>query len=97
MNRLYSAYLGLLLAPPSGDGSRTVSLARFGTFEVRLIELADRGMADFWIELYCHYTRSSLDSCKCRELDDAEPIADHLIFCARQLNHSCTESSCYLQ
>jgi len=97
MDRLYSAYLGLLLAPLSEDGSRSVSLARFGTFEVRLIELADRGMIDFWIELYCHYTRSSLDSCKCRELDDAEPIADHLIFCARQLNQSCTEPSCYLQ
>ena len=33
----------------------------------------------FWLELYCHVTQSSLDSCLCDSLDDAETVADHLI------------------
>jgi hypothetical protein len=39
----------------------------------------------FWLELYCHMTRSSLDSCRCDDLDDAEVAADHLVSRAKQL------------
>jgi hypothetical protein len=96
MDRLCSAYVGLTLARGRHDGSRTMSLARFGTFEVRVLELADRETTDFWIELYCHYTRSSLDSCTCCKIDDAEPLAEHLILSAQQLNRAYHESGQYL-
>jgi hypothetical protein len=74
------AYLALSLASETEDGSCTMSLARFGAFEVRLIELARRPMtedSDFWIELYRQDTQSSVDSCRCQDLDEAEPIADY--------------------
>ena len=39
---------------------------------------------------YCHITRSSLDSCRCDDLDDAEAAADCLVSRAKQL-YDCTE------
>jgi hypothetical protein len=91
MSRLCRAYLALSLASETEDGSRTMPLARFGAFEVRLIELASRRMtedSDFWIELYRHDIRSSLDSCRCRDLGEAEPIAEYLVACAKGLYES---------
>jgi hypothetical protein len=55
---------------------------------VRLIDFSQVGStADchFWLELYCHMTRSSLDSCRCDDLDDAEAAADYLVLRAQQL------------
>jgi hypothetical protein len=91
MSRLCRAYLALSLAGETEDGSRTMPLARFGAFEVRLIELAGRRMteeSDFWIELYRHDIQSSLDSCRCQDIDEAEPIAEYLVACAKGLYES---------
>ena len=48
------------------------------TMEVRLIDFSQgRSIADclFWLELYCHMTRSSLDSCRCaRTLTTLRPL-----------------------
>jgi len=91
MNRLYRAYVGLLNAPQNANGWRAISLERFGAFEVRLIEFADTGVADeadIWIELYCHDTQSSLDSCRCQGLDAAEPLAEQLVSRAQSLSRS---------
>ena len=88
MSRLCRAYLALSFAGETEDGSRTMPLARFGAFEVRLVELAGRRKtedSDFWIELYRHDIQSSLDSCRCQDLDEAEPIAEYLVACARGL------------
>jgi hypothetical protein len=70
------------------DGSRTVSIRRFGTLEVRLVEFATRQQADsleIWFELYDYDTQSSLDSCLCHDLDEAEPMLEHLFSSARHL------------
>jgi len=91
MNRLYQAYVSLLDAPQSASGCRTIALERFGAFEVRLIEFADTQVADeadLWIELYCHDSQASLDSCRCQGLDAAEPIAAQLIAHAQSLNEA---------
>lgn len=98
MTRLYRSYVGLLDVPLNEHGYRTVSLQRFGVFEVRLVEFAAAhaaDAADIWIELYRHDTRASLDSCRCQDLDEAEVSAEHLIGRARQLNgpHSDSELS----
>jgi hypothetical protein len=64
-------------------------LIRYGDYEVRLIDFSQGGStADglFWLELYCHMTRLSLDSCRCDDLDDAEAAADYLVLRAKQLN-----------
>jgi hypothetical protein len=88
LDRLCKSYVGLGLIPRNESGSRTISVAHFGTFEVRLIEFVDcnrQGSSDLWIELYCHDTQSSLDSCLCRDLDEAENLGEYLISQARQL------------
>lgn len=83
---LRHAYVALMLAPERKDGSRTVALARYGALEVRLLEFDhdERCDASFWLELYCHDTRSSLDSCRCDDLDDADAIADSLLLRAQE-------------
>ena len=75
--RLVRAYLALILVPWS-MGTRSVRLARFGTYEVRLVEfehdIADAGPA-LWLELYRHDTCESLDACGCDEFEAAVHIA----------------------
>jgi hypothetical protein len=91
MDRLYKSYIGLGLAPQNESGSRTIPVAHFGTFEVRLIEFADRNRRDsldLWIELYRHDTQSSIDSCRCMDLDEAEDLGEYLISQARKLCES---------
>ena len=86
--RLNNAYVGLALMPECSDGSKIVTFKRYGDYEVRLVDFSQgRSTADclFWLELYCHTTRSSLDSCRCDDLEDAEAAADHLVARARQL------------
>ena len=39
-------------------------------------------------ELYSHESQSSLDSCSCNDLDEAEPLLEHLICSARELNET---------
>ena len=88
MDRLYKSYITLKLAPKSESGSRTITIARFGAFEVRLVEFADgdqRDSLDLWIELYCRDTQSSLDSCLCRDLDEVENLGEYLISQAKEL------------
>lgn len=88
LGRLNNAYVGLALMPECSDGSKTVTLKRYGDYEVRLIDLSQGGStADclFWLELYYHTTRSSLDSCRCDDLEDAEAAAEHLVWRAKQL------------
>jgi hypothetical protein len=95
VNRLYSAYVSLTFAPKNESNSRMVSVARFGAFEVRLVELADHPNTegpDFWIELYRHDAKSSLDSYRCQDLEEGEPIANRLISDAKELHESSDES-----
>ncbi len=91
VNRISQTYVALMLAPRADDGSRALPLARFGAFEVRVIELGDRrdsDASDLWLELYRHDTRTSLDSCRCSDLDEAESAADEFISRARALLES---------
>jgi hypothetical protein len=89
--RLIQAYLKLFLAAQGDDGAKTVCLARFGSYEVRVIELwrdASAGSFPVWLELYEYNTRSTLDSCGCPEIEEAVAAADELIMQARQLCHT---------
>ena len=82
--RFIGAYLALFLSATQEDGSKTVTIARFGAYEVRLIEFADGPCPDvplLWLELYRHDTRIGLDSFRCEDFDDAVVAAD--LFTAR--------------
>lgn len=83
MDRLYNSYIRLKLTPKSESGSRTILIARFGAFGVRLVEFADSDQLDsldLWIELYHYDTQSSIDSCMCRDLDQAENLGGYFIY-----------------
>jgi hypothetical protein len=87
--RLVQAYLTLFLIPAWPDGAKTVLLARFGAYEVRLVEIAQELSEDvphLWIELYASDIQSALDSCGCDEFDDAVMAADDFMSRARQLH-----------
>ena len=85
--RLVRAYLALILVPWS-TGTRSVRLARFGAYEVRLVEfehdLADVG-PPLWLELYRHDTSESLDACGCDEFETAGRVAQELTEQASEL------------
>jgi hypothetical protein len=79
--RLVRAYLALFLLPWQ-DGTRGIRLARFGAYEVRIVEfaqdLAGEGFP-LWLELYAHDVQASLDSCGCGAFEDAVGIADEFM------------------
>lgn len=69
------AYVQLVFAPRT-DHRRSVTLGWLGAREVRLTEIeAGRvvpGTPPFWIEIFCHISRATIDSCGCYEFDDDE-------------------------
>jgi hypothetical protein len=87
--RLTRAYIHLLLVPVDGNGARTVPLARFGNYEVRLTEFVQETNTDsapMWLELYARDLRRGIDSCCCYDLEEAVDSARHLVARARELN-----------
>jgi hypothetical protein len=90
LSRLGQAYVRLLLLPESTDGSKTVSLARYGAYEVQLVEFSHRPAFDdssFWVRLHRRGGQSSLASCWCDDLDDAETAAENFVSRARALHN----------
>ena len=96
--RLLGAYLALHIVAADEDGAKTVHLARFGSYGVRLIELPHDMAADvppLWMELYSHDGLSTLDSCGRDDFEDAVTAADELIAQARALHHRSAAGSKY--
>jgi hypothetical protein len=88
VDRLHKSYVELRLTRRKETGSRTISVAHFGAYEVRLIDFVDcnnHGSSDLWIELYCQDTLSSIDSCLCRDSDEVEYLGEYLISQAWEL------------
>jgi len=84
--KLVRAYTRLFLVPRGKDGTRSISLARFGKYDVFLVELAqDKRAPQFWMELYAHDVERGLDSCACEDLEQAAIAAQGLISQAKQL------------
>jgi hypothetical protein len=89
LGRLNQGYISLLLTPKNTDGSCTVSLARYGAYEVRLVELAhghDEDDSSLWLRLYDRDSRASLDNRRCDDLEHAELLMEHLLSRAMQLH-----------
>ena len=84
--RLVRAYTYLFVSAADRMGAKTASLARFGNYEVRLIETNPCIDPPMWLELYARDTQSSIDSCCCHDLEEAVNAADRLISSARELN-----------
>ena len=90
--RLVRAYVLLLFVPEDEHGFRTVSLDRYGHYDVRLVEIADDNPVTAakspWVELYDHDCQVALDSCIPDDFEDAAIATEGLISQARQLDKS---------
>jgi hypothetical protein len=83
------AYMQLLFVSPNQDGSKSISLARAGQYEVLLIEFARPWLADsppVWLELYAHDIDAAIDSCCCYDFEEMVGAARHLIVRAKELS-----------
>jgi hypothetical protein len=84
---LMEARARLQLAPAGADVSRAVTLARFGSFEVRLIQLVSAPQTNatrFWMEMFDHDRHLSIDSVGNLVLEDAAVAAEDFIARARK-------------
>jgi hypothetical protein len=81
------AYARLQHVPPGAETSRVVTLARLGSFEVRLIQptsVAPTSQARFWMELFDHDRQLSIDSVGNLALEDTAFAAEEFIVRARK-------------
>ena len=68
-----------------------VSLAWIGDYEVRMFEGSQASSADtplFWMELFDHNARTSVDSCSDHEIEDAGGLFQDFILQAERSNES---------
>ncbi len=86
--RIARAY-GKLSGAPDDRSTAPVSVARIGNYEIRMFRSPEtRTGAVFWLELFDHNTRTSIDSFQCREIGDAVPAFEDLMSQADYLNSS---------
>jgi hypothetical protein len=87
--RLVRAYVSLFAAFEPWHGTRAVSVAGYGPYQVRLLEPGGNPSAELpaWrLELYSRHARASLASIGCDQLETAVIAADKLLTRARQLH-----------
>ena len=87
--QIIRAYVRLALTDDA-DGSRTVTLARLGSLEVRLTEMPRMelaGVPPFWLEICSLRTGSTLDSLGCFEFDEDELEAAVDFICHAEQRH----------
>jgi hypothetical protein len=85
--RISQAYLKLLGLPQNAQGARTISLERIGTFEILMFDVSPDSATDaplFWLELFDHATKSSVDSCSCTEIARAVTVFDDFVSLAKK-------------
>ncbi|MBD2746172.1 hypothetical protein IC232_05595 [Microvirga sp. BT688] len=74
--KIIRAYVRLMFAPEQGTGSRTITIMRVGTLDVRLTEhLQNFDLPTFpplWVELYSPESSSVVAYCGCYEFDEDE-------------------------
>jgi hypothetical protein len=80
--RILQLYIWSLDAKRFIDGNRTATIARYGAYEVRLVEplLDPQGdIIPFWIELFDHKSGATIDSCGGRDFEESAVGAGALI------------------
>ena len=74
---------------PEESPQASVSLFFIGSCEIRMLrgrEIDVAGVPLFWLELFDHSTKASVDSFCCHRLKDAVPVFDDFISQAVRLN-----------
>jgi hypothetical protein len=86
---LISRTYAQLSTMPKEDSQASVSLASIGSYEVRMFLRRGpdlNGVPQFWLELFDHGTRRSVDSYLCHRVKDAAPIFEEFMSHAAYLN-----------
>jgi len=87
--RIVQAYVSLLDAKILFDGARIAPFARHGAYEVRLVEPMSNPRSDatpFWVELFNHRSKTTLDSFGSYRLEEVAAAAEALISTANLLH-----------
>jgi len=87
--RLVQAHIELQVTPNVENDLKSVSLRRYGAYDVRLVESAhtsDSSTFEFWLELFDHHRKISLDSGGANDLERAVAIAEALVAHAEELS-----------
>jgi hypothetical protein len=85
--RLAQAHVMLLVIPKDERDSKSVSLARYGAYEVRLVEpLSVSNTFVFWIELFDHSCQVSIDSGGAEDFEEALATAEYFVSRAEELS-----------
>jgi hypothetical protein len=85
--RITQAYIKLLGLPRNEQGTRMVSLERIGGHEIRMFDVSTDSTADaplFWLELFDHEAKISVDSCNCTEIAQAVTAFDDFVSLAKK-------------
>ena len=80
-----------LTSIPEDSPAASVSLASAGSCEIRMVpgpEVGLDGLPIFWLELFDHSTKTSLDSCGCHRIKDAVSRLQEFILQAGGSNKS---------
>ena len=86
--RIARAYVKLWCIPEESPEA-SVLLASIGSCEIRMFrgpEVDFDGVPLFWLELFDHSTKTSVDGFSCHRIKDAVPIFDDFISQAGRLN-----------
>jgi hypothetical protein len=89
-HRILEAYFSPELDEERSD-QRTVSLARHGAYEVRMVELSRKmktGAEQLWLELFDHDHQRTIDSYSGRTLGGITAAAESLCSNAKGLSHT---------
>jgi hypothetical protein len=88
--RIARAYVKLLCIP-EGSSEASVSLAWIGNWEIRIFEGSQAdfdGMPLFWLELFDHGAKTSVDNFSCHKIEDAVVVFEDFISQAVALNEA---------
>jgi hypothetical protein len=88
--RIARAYVKLWCIPEESSEA-SVLLASIGSYEIRMFrgpEVDFDGLPLFWLELFDHSTKKSVDGFSCHRIKDAVPIFDDFISQGDRLNKS---------
>jgi len=95
--RLVWAHIELQIRPTDLCDVKFMPVARYGLYEVRLVEPPHDAAAntfDFWLELFDHGQKISVDSGGADDLETAVTIAEAFVADAKKLNKTRPEFDC---
>jgi hypothetical protein len=88
--RILQLYIWALSRNKSVDGYRTATVARYGSYEVRLVESLLDAQLDtipFWVELFDHRNAVTIDSCGGHDFEETAAGTAALISQASRMYH----------